>query len=156
MTDIEVVINARDVRLASGLTLKVRGLAWGDAFRVLKRAGESAKELFLFSESGEVKVDLTRLPELILESSGMVECLLHGATGMSGEEIASLPIEDVLTLVNVALEMTLTEGLIKNATALGERLSGLFQQAKKSPETSTTSSPRGTRPKQYPGIRSPS
>lgn len=154
--EIETLTNARDLRLTTGKTVQVRGLSWGDAFRFLKRAGDSMKELFVVEESGGVKADLNRVPDLIVESEELAAVLLGSAAGLAAEEIDALPIEDVLALLDAALELTLTDGLQKNAAALGARLGGLFQQAKARQGPSTTSSPRDTQPKQYPGTRSPS
>lgn len=156
MSDIEVLTNVRDVRLSGGKTVQVRGLAWGDAFRFLKRAGTSAKELFVAGDSGEVKADLSRLPELILESEELAAVLLEASTRLADSEVAALPIEDVIGLIDASLDLTITEGLQKNVSALGKRLKGLFQAAKTQPGPSTTSSPRDTPPKPYPGTQSPS
>lgn len=153
---IEILTNAKEVRLSTKARVTVRGLPWGDAFRLLKHAGEAANELFVATETGEVQADLSRLPELLLQSSDLASMLLDGATDIAVEEIVTLPIEDVLALIDAALELTVTEGVQKNAAALGARLGGLFQQAKQRPGQSTTSSPRGTAPKPYPGTRSDS
>ena len=152
---IEILTNAKDVRLTTGESVQVHGLSWGDAFRFLKRAGDGVGKLIAVKDDGNVAIDFGRVQELILESEDMVNVLLAGSIARDlSERIDRLPIEDVLALVDAALELTVTPGLKKNASALGERLKALVPSSTKQPTQSTTSSPRDIPSKPSPATPS--
>jgi hypothetical protein len=128
------------VKLASG-EIVVRDLPWQDSLEFLKRLSVHAKDLFqgaiTITAEGKPQVDLAvllpKLSDLVVNTGELAGFLLTKSTGKDEAWLASLGTIEAVALLDAALEVNLSEGLIE----LGKKVAGRL--ARVTPAGLTTS-----------------
>lgn len=112
-----------EVRLGQE-SVAVRELAWPDAFEFLGRLSRHAGQLL--DAQGKLTFTFDKLADLVSQTQELSEFLLLKSTGRDQTWLRGLPFSQGLELLAVALEVNLTEDLLKNGVRLGEQFKRLF------------------------------
>lgn len=137
-TDAKILFPDREVKIGDE-TIKVRELKWAETLAFLKELGGYIGNVM--DAKGEVQVSPSTIANLVASSEGLTVSLLTKATQMDANRIAELPMSAVLELVDVALELNLSDDLI----AKGKSIAGRFQKfAGARPRIATPASERLT------------
>lgn len=112
-----------EVRLGNE-TVAVNELAWPDAFEFLGRLGRHAGQLL--DAQGKLTFTFDRLAELVTQTQELAEFLVLKSTGRDPAWLHALPFSQGLELLSAALDVNLTEDLLKNGVQLGEQFKRLF------------------------------
>lgn len=126
------------VPLKSGPVL-LRDLPWQDALEFLKRLSTHAKDIMAAAQAGDGKLDLAallpRLTELIANVGELSTFLLTKSAGRDEEWLEQFGTLETLALLDGALEVNLTDGLLE----LGKRVTArLARVMPANPTTSAT------------------
>lgn len=121
---LETLRNTREVS-AGGRMVAVRGLPWGKTLGLLRAGGDQLRGLAV-NETGEIGLDLSKLPELIASCDELATGVISGATQLTREEIAELALDEALEILDAAIELSVTPKLLERGKALGGRLASLF------------------------------
>ena len=142
MTPNTIGQRTRDVTIASATgprTLTVKRLPWKAAKAFYAHLAQQVAG-FLVGK-GPVSV-FEILPRLVLDSAGLVEELLAGATDLSTDELQALDYGDVLALANAALEVNLDDEIKNSCAGVVAKVKRfeLFPKPPSGPESTPTSS----------------
>lgn len=134
-------------------SIVVRDLPWPDALEFLKQLSAHAQDLLTGvgtkTEGGgltlNVEALLPKLTELITNTNELLTFLITRSTGKDASWVHGLSTIEMLTVLDAALEVNLSDGLIALGKKVGGRL-GRVLAAKTSttPPSATSCSPRAT------------
>lgn len=128
------VLNSVKAVKVQGEDVEVRELRALDMLAFFKLVAAQAGKFF--NAKGDVVFNLEKLSDLITGSEELVQFLVLKSTGRDAEWLGKVSPGELLDLLDAAIELNLTEDLLKKAGRLGDRLKGIF-----GPKTSKTDSP---------------
>jgi hypothetical protein len=122
MTDeAKILFPSQKVRLGER-EIEVRELAWADALAFLADLGKHFGK-FMDAE-GNVRISAESVAGVIAGTQELAESLMVKATGLTQEQCAELPISGMLSVIDAALAVNLSDDLF----ATGKRIAGRFQK----------------------------
>ncbi len=128
------VLNPVKTVKVQGADVEVRELRALDLLAFFKLVGEHAKKFL--NDKGDVVFNIEKLIEVVNSSEELVEFLILKSTGCDAEWFRTISPGELLDLLDAAIELNLSEDLLKKAARLGDRLKAIF-----GPKTSRTDSP---------------
>lgn len=131
--DIHNPVRRIDVR---GELITVKELVWKDCLQAVREM--TATVLQLLGPGGTTMVlDKEKIVAAITQQEQLVTWVLEKATGKPQDWIATLRPRELLPLVEAAVELNLSDEVVKSGKALAGRMGGVFGQTKPSPARST-------------------
>ncbi|MEW6306273.1 MAG: hypothetical protein AB1705_22630 [Verrucomicrobiota bacterium] len=113
-----------------GEAVEVRELRALDALQFFKLLSAHAGKLV--NDQGNITLSLDRLVELVSGVEELARYLLLKSTGRDEAWLRGVSFGESLDVLDAALELNLTEDLLKKARRLGDRVKALFGQGKPS------------------------
>jgi hypothetical protein len=127
---LETLNPVRDVRLGTE-TIQVKELCWREALEFLQRLATSVA--CVLNEQGKFVPTAQAFEQLVVGSAELTELLLTRATGRDRDWLAQRSVAEVFALLDVALELNLSEDLITRGKRLAERVRGAFGSSNSAP-----------------------
>lgn len=122
---IEILIaEPRRVKIGAE-AVEVRELAWLDLLAFVG-AVSAVAERFLVKVEGGMTLSLDKLPEVIRSSGDLAQALVCGCTGRDVAWVKSLPARVVVRLVDIALEVNVTEEFFSAGKAVAARMAAVL------------------------------
>lgn len=125
------------VQLASGPVV-LRDLPWLDALEFLRRLSDHAKDILAASTASDGSVDLAallpKLTELVQNVGDLSTFLLTKSAGKDEAWLAQFGTFETMALLDAALEVNLSEGLIE----LGKKVAARLARVMAAKETSAS------------------
>ena len=144
MAQAPILIPTREIRIAGGVTVTVREMAWPAALEFMRTLSVHVKKLVVpMLASGKVSMQtvlasvVDQLPDLVAGADEVSLLLLRKATDLSPEAIQSLGVREAMTILDAAIELNLNPEIIEQGKALAGRVSRTFQ----SPTSTAGSAP---------------
>lgn len=127
MSEISILNPVRTVTV-QGQTVEVRELRALDVLQFFKLLSGHARKLA--NEQGNITLSLDRLAELVTGTEELSQFLILKSTGRDDAWFKSVAFGESLDLLDAALELNLSEELLKKVQRLGERVKAVFQPDK--------------------------
>lgn len=133
---VSALFPSKQVKLHGGEAVEVREMAWPDALEFLRKLTAFAGSYL--KPDGSFAFSMTGLADLVNSSAELSNFLILKSTDQSEAFLERLPVCSALDILDSALELNLSEEVLKRGKKLGARFQALAGKSPK-PTTSTTS-----------------
>ncbi len=139
--DAVILFPNRELKIGNE-TVTVSELKWADALGFLKQL--SGHMAAFVTADGKLKIDVAELGKVVASSEDLAVSLIAKATGHDADWVNNLPLSVVLDLVDVALELNLSDDLLAKAKKIGGRFKAAAPPGQPLARPTITSSIRDT------------
>jgi hypothetical protein len=107
-----------------GETIVVREMPWPKSIEFIRKLGLHAQQLV--DAEGKLSLNLGKIVGLIANTAELAEFLVRESTGKPDEWRDSLPMSQMLAVLDAAISINLSSDAVGNAKKLEGRLRSLF------------------------------
>jgi ribosomal protein L28 len=134
------ILNPNRELKINGETVVVKELRWSEALAFLKNISAHVGKIFTIDAQGKVRTELNmeKLEDIITGSEELTAFLVEKSTGKTKEWFDGLSMSQALEVLDTAVDLNLSEQILKKVSALGRRFQVIAPGAAVSAQRTTT------------------